>query len=600
MKCVVCAIAKNENPYINEWVKYYLNLGFEQIYLYDNNDKKTDYVGNFIDEDCKNKVTIIDKRDVREYALQHKVYTHCYNSNKFDWCLFCDIDEFLIGIDNINTFLSQEKFKDFNQIRIKWNLFGDDDIIERNIKEPVFGAFKKILNIPEFSSQGKSLIRGGLKNIEVRSCHFASQFNNGKYVQLKSCLPSGKEYINTDFRINADYSNEKVFINHYMTKSLSEFINHKYKRGDALFVNRDIDLTYFWNINIRTKNKINWLQKNNIIEPFKIDLVVPYVNADDIYWQNIFNTYNLKINKESINAKNRFRGQGDFFRYFFRSVDKNLPWINNVFLLVMMDSQVPKWIDRNKVKIITHNQFIPSEYLPTFNSGTIEMFLHNIPGLSEYFLYANDDMYILKNMSSKDFFTEDFKCKLNLIEDDTLPDENHMWWQMCQNNHDIIFESNKAIPYLRLDHEFRPYIRSEIKKCYKENESEILSSISQFRCSKNLTCFLFNLYMFNNNNAIKSKLDEAYIGSDYNDNQIKEGLKKSIVCLNDTSNKINIYDKQIIKEFFKNNFYNKSKYETDNWSDNVNKKSVNIKIIPKNKNVRSDFIGLTDEWWKEN
>lgn len=73
----------------------------------------------------------------------------------------------------------------------------------------------------------------------------------------------------------------------------------------------------------------------------KIDLVVPYVDASDKNWQAEFLKYNAKKTSEAVNAKNRFRGQGDFFRYFFRSVAKNMPWINNVFLLVMSKSQVP-------------------------------------------------------------------------------------------------------------------------------------------------------------------------------------------------------------------------------------------------------------------
>ena len=58
----------------------------------------------------------------------------------------------------------------------------------------------------------------------------------------------------------------------------------------------------------------------------KIDLVVPYVDAADPQWQVLYNQYNpLRENEEQINAISRFRGQGDFFKYFFRCLDKNLP-----------------------------------------------------------------------------------------------------------------------------------------------------------------------------------------------------------------------------------------------------------------------------------
>ena len=38
MKIALCAIAKNENLYIREWVEYYMKLGFSNIILYDNNN----------------------------------------------------------------------------------------------------------------------------------------------------------------------------------------------------------------------------------------------------------------------------------------------------------------------------------------------------------------------------------------------------------------------------------------------------------------------------------------------------------------------------------------------------------------------------------
>ena len=113
-----------------------------------------------------------------------------------------------------------------------------------------------------------------------------------------------------------------------------------------------------------------------------VDLVVPYVDSSDLNWQKLFNEYNPHVNEEGVDAANRFRGQGSFFKYFFRCVDKNLFWINKIHLLVQSESQVPYWINRDKVHVVFHKDFIPEEYLPTFNSTTIEMFLWNIPGLS--------------------------------------------------------------------------------------------------------------------------------------------------------------------------------------------------------------------------
>ena len=66
--------------------------------------------------------------------------------------------------------------------------------------------------------------------------------------------------------------------------------------------------------------------------------------------------------------------------------------MENVFLLVSGETQVPSWVDRSVVNVVLHKDIIPERFLPTFNSTTIEMFMHRIPGLGEEFLYFNDDM----------------------------------------------------------------------------------------------------------------------------------------------------------------------------------------------------------------
>ena len=91
---VICAIAKNENSYINDWVNYHLALGFDKIYLFDNNNSETPYVGDFIDQ--KDKVEVINVRDKHEKDFQNKCYNDFYTSHSFDWCAFIDIDEYIV------------------------------------------------------------------------------------------------------------------------------------------------------------------------------------------------------------------------------------------------------------------------------------------------------------------------------------------------------------------------------------------------------------------------------------------------------------------------------------------------------------------------
>ena len=267
MRVVVCAIAKNENKYINEWAHHYFNLGFDHIYLYDNNFSKDPYVGDCFDVDIKNKITIFNVNNICGESIQERCYNNFYNTykNDFDWCLFCDIDEFLDNTGEIHEFLSQEKFNKFNQIRIRWKLFGDDDLIERDESIPVYQFFKKpILDNEGYSTQGKAILRGHIEDDYLNIwLHVAYSKKN----TIITCLPSGKEYEKNSTNIRSlnnvyDYENETVFINHYRTKTLKEFLEQKYGRtccDTGGFVT--LDMSYFFSMNKNTPEKQEYIKK---------------------------------------------------------------------------------------------------------------------------------------------------------------------------------------------------------------------------------------------------------------------------------------------------------------------------------------------------
>ena len=101
----------------------------------------------------------------------------------------------------------------------------------------------------------------------------------------------------------------------------------------------------------------------------KIDIVIPWVDGNDIKWQNEKNKYKQKKD-EKLNNSSRFR-DWDNLQYIFRGIEKFMPWVNNIFFITW--GHLPKWlnVDNPKLKIINHKDYIPSKYLPTFNSHTI-------------------------------------------------------------------------------------------------------------------------------------------------------------------------------------------------------------------------------------
>lgn len=273
MRVVLCCLAKNEHLYINDFVKWYVNLGFDTIYIYDNDELGTKSIKECVDTNLLDKVVIKNIRGFKRDKLQHDIYTGFYAKygKDFDWVFYCDVDEFLFGVDNIKDFLSNECFDYFDQIRVKWKLFGDDDLIDRDMSIPVYKAFtqevkhtlnRNLIDKGNLEKQGKAFVRGKLNNVIVRSPHFASQITRSNI--LKSCLPSGI-HCNSGVVINEDYSNENIYLHHYMTKSLSEFVNQKMNRTDAVFGNVNIKLDYYWRINKKTPQKLEWLKERGLL-----------------------------------------------------------------------------------------------------------------------------------------------------------------------------------------------------------------------------------------------------------------------------------------------------------------------------------------------
>ena len=140
---------------------------------------------------------------------------------------------------------------------------------------------------------------------------------------------------------------------------------------------------------------------NNIPE---IDFVYLWVDGSDPMWRSKRDTFiGVTHADSSIDCEGRY-ADNDELKYSLRSLEKYAPWIRNIFIVT--DNQVPKWLDTSnpKIKIIDHCEILPIESRPCFNSALIEHFLWKIPGLSERFLYGNDDMFINRAVKPSDFF----------------------------------------------------------------------------------------------------------------------------------------------------------------------------------------------------
>jgi hypothetical protein len=138
---------------------------------------------------------------------------------------------------------------------------------------------------------------------------------------------------------------------------------------------------------------------------FDIDIVFSWVDGAAIEWQRArARRMRSYVVGEGDDSQARFR-QLDELKYALRSVNLFAPWIRNVFIVT--DSPRPEWLaEHPRVTLVPSEKFFAdASVLPTHNSHAVESQLHNIPGLSEHFLYSNDDMFFGRPVTPDMFFS---------------------------------------------------------------------------------------------------------------------------------------------------------------------------------------------------
>lgn len=145
------------------------------------------------------------------------------------------------------------------------------------------------------------------------------------------------------------------------------------------------------------------------------DFVIAWVDGNDPDWLAEKAKYDPNSDITNDNTDARYRDWNNLV-YWFRAVEKYAPWVRKVHFLTW--GHVPSWLDTNnpKIHIVNHKDYIPKEYLPTFNSHTIELNIHKIEDLAEQFVYFNDDMFLTRPVKETDFFRDGLPCDLFALD----------------------------------------------------------------------------------------------------------------------------------------------------------------------------------------
>ena len=306
----------------------------------------------------------------------------------------------------------------------------------------------------------------------------------------------------------------------------------------------------------------------------QIDIVLPFYNDSDKIWSKVLYDYMKQegSSDRQVTGEERYR-DWENLKYWFRGVENNCKWVNKVYLVVANESQIPDWLNTNydKLKVVLHKDYIPSELLPTFNIMTIENYFCKIPDLSNNYVYCNDDYFFLNPTSSGMFFVNDLP-----VYKDTQTDINKLdtsgvdgtFYQCLNNGMDLQQRilGDKAHWYA-LDHlpvSHKKDFENEIIDTYYDDFINA-NNKSRFRDRNNFSNHVFlclykdmkPYYKFDNYN------NSCYV-TVVRDTDFNSFSNKQMVCFNDTQRleQNDFYEvKQRMLDFMEKKFPNKSKYE---------------------------------------
>ncbi|MBD5280515.1 MAG: hypothetical protein HDS35_08225 [Bacteroides sp.] len=299
----------------------------------------------------------------------------------------------------------------------------------------------------------------------------------------------------------------------------------------------------------------------------EIDFVVTWVDMNDPEWKKDFMKYSgMQQNESNSVVDARFRDYG-FLKYWFRGVEKFAPWVRKIHFI--SSGQIPDWLDTSnpKLNLVKHSDYIPKEFLPTYNSVVIERYIHRIPGLAEHFVYFNDDFYIIRPVSTERFFRNGLPCDIAAFLYNPAWSQ---WYKRIKNNiriinrhfdkrevmkrdHDKWFDKsygararwnyilkfyNKFIT-LRTPHNAQPYLKTTFEEVWKVAEKELTeTSANRFRAVTDYTPELFRTWQICRGNFeayntySDTKMFPLMIKSQKAVKAIRE-QSYSLICLND-------------------------------------------------------------------
>lgn len=256
---------------------------------------------------------------------------------------------------------------------------------------------------------------------------------------------------------------------------------------------------------------------------------------DDVLWREDFKKTDRRYDEGNLYDFVRWRSWGTE-HLLIRCVKRFMPFVRTIYILLARESQKQPWMDDEGVRVVYHREFIPERFLPTFNSCAIEMFLHKIPGLSDRFIYGNDDMFPLSELKEEDFFHDDVPVQHCAFK--PYPSNPNIFHRLCLSGLNFVaseFGQHYDDRLLKGGHGLTSVLKDTCEYLWKRGAKDIEQSISPFREGKNFCQWIYMWWHHLSGNYIDGGAPCRYINTGSSVEEVTAAVSngKGVVCVND-------------------------------------------------------------------
>lgn len=266
----------------------------------------------------------------------------------------------------------------------------------------------------------------------------------------------------------------------------------------------------------------------------EIDFVVPMVFEDDVLWQKDYISHR-HVPGYLTGGNVRFRSWNTEY-LLVRCIRKFMPFVRTIYIILACESQKQPWMDEEGISVIYHKDIIPERFLPCFCSCTIEMFIPYIKGLSEHFIYGNDDMYPVSPMKETDFFNGGMPVQH--LTEKKFPDKPNIFHRKCRNQQNMVasaFGSELGNTWLYNGHCLAPLLKSSCLDVRRHFDKEITEGITPRRSETSYNQYLYVLWQHFTWKYVDGRVGSTCISVKETPERVDDVMRKAngVICVND-------------------------------------------------------------------